>query len=32
LELGQKNIAEAGGFDSIAPLLEKLAKSDETVV
>lgn len=31
-ELGQKSIAEAGGIDVIAPLLEKLAKSDETVV
>jgi len=31
-ELGQWNIAEAGGIDVIAPLLEKLAKSDETVV
>ena len=31
-ELGLKNIAEAGGIDVIAPLLEKLAKSDETVV
>lgn len=31
-ELGQRNIAEAGGIDVIAPLLEKLAKSDETVV
>lgn len=31
-ELGNKDIAEAGGVDCIAPLLEKLAKSDETVV
>ena len=31
-ELGNREIAEAGGIDVIAPLLEKLAKSDETVV
>lgn len=31
-ELGNREIAEAGGIDSISPLLEKLAKSDETVV
>jgi len=31
-ELCQWNIADAGGIDVIAPLLEKLAKSDETVV
>jgi serine/threonine-protein phosphatase 2A regulatory subunit A len=31
-ELGNKEIVDAGGLDVVFPLLERLAKSDETVV
>lgn len=31
-ELGKPEVVEAGGIDAIIPLLEKLGKSDETVV